>query len=57
MIKDPIVEEIRKTREKHAAEFGYDARRIVAHIKKNQEQYKSRLVRRPPRIKLKATGS
>ena len=36
MWNDPIVEEIHKIRQKHAAKFGYDLRAIVRHYQKRQ---------------------
>ena len=35
---DPIVEEVRKIRERRAAEFGFDLRAIIADAKKRQAQ-------------------
>ena len=39
MRKDPIVDEVRKIREKHAAKFNYDIKAIMADAQKRQ--YKS----------------
>jgi hypothetical protein len=57
MDEDPIVNEVRKARKQHAAEFGFDAGGIVEDIKISQKKYGPRLVRRPPKLKLKATES
>ena len=57
IIKDPIVEEVRNSRNEHAALFKKNIDEIVRDIKKRQKQYGSRLVRRKPKVKLKATGS
>jgi hypothetical protein len=57
MNNDPIVEEVRKARDQHAAQFDYDLKKILEDIQKSQEQYGSRLVRRSPKLLLKATGS
>ena len=42
MPKDPIIDEIRKFREKHAAKFGFDPMRIVrdAHRREKQSGHK-----------------
>ncbi len=37
MWDDPIVQEIRKVREDHAARFNFDIQAIVADLKKQQE--------------------
>ncbi|MDD5674876.1 MAG: hypothetical protein PHC61_11970 [Chitinivibrionales bacterium] len=57
MIRDPIVEEVRKARNEHAAKFNNNIDEIVKDIQERQEKYGARLVRRPPRIKLRATGT
>lgn len=44
MIKDPIVEEIHKFRESHAAQFNYDIRKIVEYYIKRQKQNKRKIV-------------
>ena len=38
MWKDPIVEEVRKVREAHAAKFDYDSRKIYEDIKKRERE-------------------
>jgi hypothetical protein len=57
MNEDPIVQEVRKAREQHAADFGYDSKRILKDIQRSQKKYGKRLVRRAPKLVLKATGS
>jgi hypothetical protein len=57
MNEDPIVQEVRKAREQHAAAFGYDPKRILKDIQKSQKKYGARLVRRAPKRLLKATGT
>ena len=57
MNEDPIVQEVRKDRDQHAASFGYDSKKILEDIQKSQIKYGSRLVRRAPKLLLKATGS
>lgn len=49
MWRDPIVEEIRKIREEHAARFNYDIDAIVADISKRQEEGGYKVVSLPPR--------
>lgn len=38
MWKDTIVEEIRKLREEHAAQFDYDIRAIIDSLKKQERE-------------------
>jgi hypothetical protein len=57
IVKDCIVEEVRNARNEHASQFNKNIDEIVNDIKKRQKQYGSRLVRRQPKMKLKATGS
>jgi hypothetical protein len=42
--EDPIVADIHRTREKLAAEYGFDVRAIFADLRKRQEALGSRLV-------------
>jgi hypothetical protein len=44
---DPIVEEVRKVRAEHAAQFNNDLHRIVADLKSRQKRHGDRLVRLP----------
>ena len=57
MKKDPIVEEIRKIREKHAAQFNYDLRAICADLKNKEKTFDHPIVSLPPKRILKETGS
>jgi len=36
-MKDRIVEEVRRVREKQAAKFGYDLKKIIADAKRKQQ--------------------
>ncbi len=45
MIKDPVVEEVRKVRRKIESELGDNPRDIYQHYVKLQNKYSSRLVR------------
>lgn len=49
MFKDPIVEEVRAVRQKHAAQFEFDLKKIAQDLKKKQEQSKRRIVSYPPK--------
>ena len=52
-MEDPIVEEIRKIRDEHAARFNYDLHAIVADLKKREKEAQNkgrkvvRLARKP----------
>lgn len=46
MTKDPIVEEVRAIRQRHAARFGNDLDAIVADLQAREKQMK-RTMRRP----------
>ena len=53
----PIVEEVRKVRQAHAAKFNYDLAAICADLKKKEKDYDHPVVSRPPKLRLKPTGS
>jgi len=57
MKKDPIVEEVRRIREKHAAEHGHDLNAIFADLKKQETQDKGPKVSFPPKPALHRTGT
>ena len=57
MKKDPIVEEIRKIRETHAAKFNYDLKAICADLREKEKDCGHPLVSFAPKRHLKATGS
>ncbi len=57
MKPDPIVDEVRKTREAHAAVFNYDLLAICRDLRKKETQSGHPVVSRPPRLRLKPTGS
>ena len=57
MKSDPIVEEVRKVREAHAAKFGYDLAAICGDLRAREKDANHPLVRRPPKLRLKKTGS
>ena len=49
MIEDPVVEEIRKIRDEHAARFNYDLDAIIADLKKGERKARARVVSLPPK--------
>ena len=49
MWDDPIVEEVRKAREEHAAKFDYDLRRIFQDIKEEEQKSGRIAVSLPPK--------
>lgn len=53
MIKDPIIEEVRKIRREIEAECLNDPQKYFEHIQKLQENYKGRLISRKPKPALK----
>ena len=49
MFKDPIVEEVRAARQKHAAKFNYDLRKIAEDLNRKQEKAGRKTVSFPPK--------
>lgn len=49
MIKDPIVEEVRKTRDEYAKQFNYNLDAICQDLQKKQEQPSKNIVSFPPK--------
>ena len=49
MRRDPIVEEVRKIREKHAAKFKYDLDAICRDLKERERKSGRKVVSLPPR--------
>ena len=49
MFKDPIVEEVRNARQKHAADFNYDLKKIAEDLNRKQEQSKRKTISYPPK--------
>ena len=49
MRADPIVDEVRKVREEHAARFGHDLERIFRDLKDQEARSGRRVVSLPPR--------
>jgi hypothetical protein len=57
MKSDPIVEEVRKVRQAHAAKFNYDLAAICADLKNKEKDSGHPVVSRQPKLRLKSTGS
>jgi hypothetical protein len=47
--KDPIVEEVRRVRDAHAARFGYDSEAIYKDLKEQERLSGREFVRFPPK--------
>ena len=47
--RDPIVEEVRKVREEHAARFNYDLKAIAEDLRLRQAKSGHKIVSYPPR--------
>lgn len=56
-MKDPIVEEIRKIRQAHAAKFNYNLAAICADLKEKEKQCGHPVVSFPPKRRLRKTSS
>ena len=57
MIDDPIVKEVREVRERHAAQFNYDLKKIAQDLKRQEQQSGKKVVSLHPKLLLKATGT
>jgi hypothetical protein len=57
MKPDPIVDEVRKAREAHAAKFNYDLLAICSDLRKKEKGSGHPVVSRKPKLRLKPTGS
>jgi DUF438 domain-containing protein len=56
-MKDPIVEEVRKTRRKHAEKFNFDLHAICEDLKKKEEACGHPIKTLRPKLLLKKTGT
>ncbi len=57
MFEDPIVEEVRAARQKHAARFNFDLKKIAQDLKEKQEKSNRKIVSYSPKlIKYKKTA-
>jgi hypothetical protein len=50
MWNDPIVEEVRKAREEHAARFDYDLTRIFQDLKEREDKSGRKVVSLQPKL-------
>jgi len=50
MKPDPIVEEVRRAREAHAARFNYDLAAICAHLRQREKTIDHPVISRQPRF-------
>ena len=57
MIKDPIVEEVRKYRKEHASKYGNNLKRIVDALRQRETVSKRNLVNPGPKLTLSQTSS
>jgi len=56
-MKDPIVEEVREARRKHAEQFNFDLHAICKDLKEKEKKYGHPIKSLPPKLLLKPTGS
>ncbi len=49
MFEDPIVEEVRRAKEKIAAKYNYDIAKLVAALREKQKKNGRKVVSPPPR--------
>lgn len=56
-MRDPIVEEVRKARHKHAERFNFDLHAICEDLKKKEKNYGLPIKSLPAKKLLKSTGS
>jgi hypothetical protein len=49
MPDDPIVAEVRRVKEEHAARYGYDVRAMAQALKQEQDQGTRKVVSLPPK--------
>ena len=49
MKADPIIEEVRRTRQEYGERFGYDLRAIAADLREREQRHPERLVSFPPK--------
>lgn len=57
MIKDPIVDEIRRFRQEHAKENENDLNKIVDSLRKRERGSKRKVLNPGPKVRLEKTGS
>jgi len=57
MTQDPIVEEVREARQRHAASFNFDARAIFEDLKRKEQASNRKIVSYPPKRPAHAPGA
>lgn len=57
MPKDPIVEEVRRVRDRHAAKLRYDLDAICRDLKEEERRGRRKLVSRAPRRTIRSAKS
>ena len=57
MIEDPIVAEIRRHRNEHAAEYGNDLNRIVEALRRRERESQRTVLNPGPKMRMDKTGS
>ena len=57
MIKDPIVEEVRKYRDEHVKAYGHDIKRIAVALREREAKSQRPVLNPGPKYLLKKTGS
>ena len=50
MFTDPIVEEVRNARQRHAKRFNYDLKKIAEDLKEREKRSERRIVSFPPKL-------
>jgi|COG998Drversion2_1049125.scaffolds.fasta_scaffold1494745_1 hypothetical protein len=50
MWDDPIVKDVRKIRDAHAAKFGYDLHAIFQDLKRQEKESNCKYINLPPKI-------
>lgn len=53
MIRDPIVEEVRRVRQEHASKFGYDLEAIFRDLRRSERSSGVKTVTLRPRVRLR----
>ena len=57
MAEDPIVEEVRRHRQAHAAKHGNDLTKICDALREREARSERPVVNRSPRVVMRKTGS
>ena len=57
MIKDPIVEEVRKYRKEHALKYGNNLKRIAEHLRQREILSQRKVLNPGPKLAPDKTGS